>query len=167
MIYKRNIYLSNSNLLRFVHEHSCLDRLVDHVGHKGDGGHEAQTEPEHWAREHQLEHVGHVTGHEHLGGPEMAVEGEEQEPDDDAAPDGQVTGQRPGVHLHARLEARGDHHQGVDRVPQHQVPVSPAIGPLDPNLHGDFWYPEQQCGVVDGEPDPLPELFDIEELTIL
>ena len=80
----------------------------------------------------------------------MAVEGKEEEPDDDAAPDGEVTGQRPGVHLHARLETRGDHDQGVDCVPQHQVPVSLAVTPLDTNLHGYLWYPEEQCGVVNG-----------------
>ena len=31
----------------------------------------------------------------------------------------------PSVHLYARLEARGDYHQGVHSVPQHKVTISP------------------------------------------
>ena len=37
-----------------------------------------------------------------------------------------MTVDRPGVHLEAGLQAGGDHHKGVHRVAQDQVPVRPG-----------------------------------------
>ena len=135
-------YLSNSDFLCFIHEDSCLDSFVDNVSHESDSGHQQETEPEHGAGEQHLKHEDHV-GSPTSQWPKMRVDEQECEPDQDAAPDTEMTWQCPGIHLHASLQTCCDHHQAVHSVTQDQVAITGAMAPGYSNFHGTQWQPEQ------------------------
>ena len=142
------IYLRNPDLVRLCPEDCGHDGPVHDVRQERHCGHEDETEPEDRAGEHHLEHPRHVAG-EGDGRPDVTVDRQEEEPEDDAAPDAGVTHPGPGVHLDAGLEAGGDDDQGVDGVAQHQVVVGPAAAPLHAGVESPQRQPEEQYGVVD------------------
>merc|ERR1719219_1798955 len=136
------IYLRNPDLVGLSPEDGGPDGPVDDVGQESHCRHEDETEPEDWTGEHHLEHSRHVAG-EGNDWPNVTVDRQEEEPEDDAAPDTGVTHPGPGVHLQAGLEAGGDDDQGVDGVAEHQVVVSPPTAPLHPGLESSEGQPEE------------------------
>ena len=165
-LYHLSIYLRNPDLVCLRPEDCGLDGPVDDVGQEGHCRHEDETEPEDGTGEHHLEHSRHVAG-EGNDRPYVTVDRQEEEPEDDAAPDAGVAHPSPGVHLDSGLETGGDDDQGVDGVAQHQVVVSPAAAPLHAGVKSSEGQPEKQYRVIDRDPNPLPELFNIEQFRVL
>ena len=64
-------------------------------------------EPEDWSWNNHLEHVPHVWGKAE-DWPDVTVDNEEEEPDQDTSPDAGVTRPGPCIHLETSLETSGD-----------------------------------------------------------
>jgi len=125
-----------------------------------------QAEPEQPAGHQLHKHSSHISTNSHSR-PQHTVHDQEYEPESNTSPDTYMTVDRPGVHLEAGLQAGGDHHKGVHRVAQDQVPVRLSVTPADAWCHGAHGQPEQQDRVEQRDRDPLPELLVVEHLGAL
>ena len=92
-------HLGYPDPVSFRSEDRSLNSSEGHISQEGNHRDQEQQEPEDWTGEQDLHHARHVARHKLGGGPDVAIDQEEKEPEGDTPPNTAVAEPGPCIHL--------------------------------------------------------------------